>query len=100
MSNENSDIKIITDIGELEFHDFLIKHQCNPEVLDVKFSKVTPAEGIIDAINNSDAVIIGPSNPITSISPILSLDGVKEALENTHVIAVSPIIALPLIFFV
>ena len=89
MSNENSDIKIITDIGELEFHDFLIKHQCNPEVLDVKFSKVTPAEGIIDAINNSDAVIIGPSNPITSISPILSLDGVKEALENTHVIAVS-----------
>ena len=92
MSNENSDIKIITDIGELEFHDFLIKHQCNPEVLDVKFSKVTPAEGIIDAINNSDAVIIGPSNPITSISPILSLDGVKEALENTHVIAVSPII--------
>ena len=39
-----------------------------------------------------DAVIIGPSNPITSISPILSLDGVKEALENTHVIAVSPII--------
>lgn len=92
MSNENSDIKIITDIGELEFHDFLIKHQGKPEVLDVKFSNVTPADGIIDAINSSKAVIIGPSNPITSISPILSLDGVKEALKNTHVIAVSPII--------
>ncbi len=92
MSNENSDIKIITDIGELEFHDFLIKHQGEPEVLDVKFSKVSPADGVIEAINNSDGVIIGPSNPITSISPILSLDGVKEALENTHVIAVSPIV--------
>lgn len=92
MSNENSDIKIITDIGELEFHDFLIKHQSEPEVLDVKFSKVAPADGIIDAINNSDAVIIGPSNPITSILPILSLDGVRDALKNTYVVAVSPII--------
>ena len=92
MSNENSDIKIITDIGELEFHDFLIKHQSEPEVLDVKFSKVSPCDGIIEAIEKSDAVIIGPSNPITSILPILSLDGVRDALKNTHVIAVSPII--------
>ena len=92
MSEENSEIKIITDIGELEFHDFLIKHQSEPEVLDVKFSNVSPTEGIIDAINNSDAVIIVPSNPITSISPILSLDGVKEALENAYVVAISPII--------
>lgn len=92
MSNEQSDIKIITDIGELEFHDFLIKHQSEPEVLDVKFSEVSPAPGIIDAIKNSDAVIIGPSNPITSISPILSLEGVKEALMDTYVVAVSPII--------
>jgi len=92
MSEENSDIRIVTDIGELEFHDFLIKHQSKPEVLDVKFSDVTPADGIIDAIRNSDAVIIGPSNPITSILPILSLDGVREALKDTYVIAVSPII--------
>ena len=92
MSNEDSDIKIITDIGELAFHDFLIKHQCEPEVKDVVFSKVAPAESVIDTIENSDAVIIGPSNPITSILPILSLNGVKEALKSTCVIAVSPII--------
>ena len=36
MSEEDSEIKIITDIGELEFHDFLIKHQSEPEVLDVE----------------------------------------------------------------
>ena len=92
MSNENSEIKIVTDIGELEFHDFLIKHQSEPEVKDVVFSKVKPADGVIDAIKNSDAVIIGPSNPITSILPIISLDGVKEALKDTFVVAVSPII--------
>ena len=92
MSEENSDIKIITDIGELEFHDFLIKHQSEPEVLDIKFSDVSPSEGIIEAIRNSDAVIIGPSNPITSISPILSLEGVRDALKEVYVVAVSPII--------
>ena len=92
MSEENSDIKIVTDVGELEFHDFLIKHQGEPEVLDVRFSNVKPCDGIIDAINNSDAVIIGPSNPITSILPILSLEGVRDALKDTYVIAVSPII--------
>ena len=92
MSNENSEIKIVTDIGELDFHDFLIKYQGEPEVLDVVFSKVTPSEGITEVIKNSDAVIIGPSNPITSILPIISMEGVKEALKNTSVIAISPII--------
>ncbi|WP_295612061.1 2-phospho-L-lactate transferase [uncultured Methanobrevibacter sp.] len=92
MSNENSEIKILTDIGELEFHEFLIKHQCEPEVKDIVFSNVTPAGSVIDTIKNSDAVIIGPSNPVTSIMPILSLKGVKEALKSTHVVAVSPII--------
>ena len=92
MSNENSDIKIVTDIGELEFHDFLIKHASEPEVLDVVFSEVSPADAVIDTIKKSDAVIIGPSNPITSILPILSLEGVKEALKDKYVVAVSPII--------
>jgi LPPG:FO 2-phospho-L-lactate transferase len=92
MSEEDSDIKIVTDIGELEFHNFLIKHQSEPEVLDLKFSNVSPSDGIIEAIENSDAVIIGPSNPITSISPILSLEGVRDALKDAYVIAVSPII--------
>ena len=92
MSNEDSEIKILTDIGELEFHEFLIKHQCEPEVKDIVFSKVTPAGSVIDTIKNSDAVIIGPSTPVTSIMPILSLKGVKEALKSTHVVAVSPII--------
>jgi LPPG:FO 2-phospho-L-lactate transferase len=92
MSEEDSEITIVSDIGELEFHDFLIKHQSEPEVLDLRFSNVPPSEGVVDAMRNSKAVIIGPSNPITSILPILSLEGVREALKDTYVIAVSPII--------
>lgn len=92
MSNENSEIELITDIGRLDFHDFLIKQQSSPEVLDIKYSNVIPSEGVVESIENSDAVIIGPSNPITSISPILYLEGVKKALKNTYTIAVSPIV--------
>ena len=92
MSEEKSDVKILTDKGELEFHDFLIKEQSEPEVLDVKFGNVKPSDGVIEAIENSDAIIIGPSNPITSILPIISMDGIKDALKEKYVVAVSPII--------
>jgi LPPG:FO 2-phospho-L-lactate transferase len=92
MSNENSNIKIITDIGDLDFHDFLIKYQSEPDVLDIKFSNVSPSEGLIESIEKSEGIIIGPSNPITSILPIISIKGVKKALSNKYVIAISPII--------
>jgi LPPG:FO 2-phospho-L-lactate transferase len=92
MSDEDSEIKILTDKGEMEFHDFLIKEQMKPEVLDVIYSNVSPAPEIINVIRNSDMVIIGPSNPITSILPILKLEGVVDALKDTFVVAVSPIV--------
>ena len=76
----------------MEFHDFLIKEQMKPEVLDVIYSNVKPAPEIINTIQNSDIVVIGPSNPITSILPILKLDGVIDALKSTYVVGVSPIV--------
>lgn len=92
MSDEQSEIIISTDIGELEFHDFLIKYQGKPEVKEVKYTKVNPGPDIIATIKKSEKVIIGPSNPITSILPIISLNGVEEALKETEVIAISPFI--------
>ncbi|MDO5836275.1 MAG: 2-phospho-L-lactate transferase CofD family protein, partial [Methanobacterium sp.] len=47
---------------------------------------------LIEAIENSDMVVIGPSNPITSIGPIISAKGVRRALKNAYVVGVSPII--------
>ncbi|MFZ2410552.1 MAG: 2-phospho-L-lactate transferase CofD family protein, partial [Candidatus Methanoperedens sp.] len=44
------------------------------------------------ALESEDNVIIGPSNPITSIGPILALKGMREILARKKVIAVSPII--------
>jgi len=92
MSDEHSKITVRTDIGELEFHDFLIKHQTKPKVLSVDYTPVNPAPRIIETIENSEMIIIGPSNPITSILPITTLDGVEKALKKSYVVSISPII--------
>jgi LPPG:FO 2-phospho-L-lactate transferase len=47
---------------------------------------------VIGAIEGCDAVVIGPSNPITSIGPILECEGIREALRKRFVVAVSPFI--------
>lgn len=92
MSNQESHITITTDLGEMEFHEFLVENQGKPEVHSISFKKVDPAPGLIDAIENSEMVIIGPSNPITSIEPIISANGVRKALKKAYVIGVSPIV--------
>jgi len=92
MSNQESKVQIDTDIGLLSFHEFLIKHQSKPEVYDVIYDNVQPSSKVIESIENSDQVIIGPSNPITSINPILMMPGVKKALQKTYVTSISPII--------
>ncbi len=57
-------------------------------------SRATPAPGVIDALRGADAVLVCPSNPITSIGPILAVPGIVEALRATEatVVAVSPIV--------
>lgn len=92
MSDEQSNIKIITDKGEMSFHKFLVEEKGNPEVEDIIYNEVEPSTNLIRTIESSDMVIIGPSNPITSIGPIISMEGVKEVLKKVYVVAVSPII--------
>jgi len=92
MSNQQSYIKIITEQGEMDFHEFLVERRGEPEVVDVVYNDVEPSEGVIKSIKNSKMVIIGPSNPVTSIGPIVSTKGVLDALKKAYVVAVSPII--------
>lgn len=92
MSDVQPSVTIKTDRGNMTFHDFLIKNASQPEVLDVIYGKVPPTEDVLEALENSDQIIIGPSNPITSINPILSMPGIQKILKKNYVTAVSPII--------
>ena len=76
----------------MSFHQFLVEKKAEPGVEDIIYADVKPSDDVITTIEDSDMVIIGPSNPITSIGPIISMKGVKEALKNSYVVAVSPII--------
>ncbi|WP_332448946.1 2-phospho-L-lactate transferase [Methanoculleus sp.] len=81
--------------GEMHFQEYWVKHRGEVAIEGVsrRFREppVATAE-VIRAIEASDAVVIGPSNPVTSISPILECAGVREALRQQHVIAISPFI--------
>ena len=62
------------------------------EVKRVPESPPPATQDVIRAITEADAVIIGPSNPVTSILPILECQGVRGALRDQFVVAVSPFI--------
>ena len=54
----------------------------------------TPGEGALEAISSASVILIGPSNPLASIAPILAVPGIREALAEARapVVAVSPIV--------
>lgn len=92
MSNQDSDVKIHTTQGVMTFHEFLIKHKAEPEVEGITYNTTEASSNVIESIENADQVIIGPSNPITSINPIISMEGVKDALKKTYVTSISPLV--------
>jgi LPPG:FO 2-phospho-L-lactate transferase len=95
MCEEDVATIIVTPQGEMHFQEFWVKYKGMPEVLDIYFKGIENAKATQDvarALDECDGVIIGPSNPITSIMPILLVDSVKERLKRKKVVAVSPII--------
>ena len=84
-----------TDDGDLPFQEYFVKHSHEPLVRGFRFEGIEhakPASGFLRAIEDSDAVILCPSNPWVSIDPILALSGVCKALEGKVTVCVSPII--------
>lgn len=63
-------------------------------ILVVGVESAAPAPGVIDAIRDTDLVLLPPSNPVVSIGPILAVPGVRDAVAGTTapVIGLSPII--------
>jgi LPPG:FO 2-phospho-L-lactate transferase len=97
MSNSRVETRVDTPIGELSFEEYFVQRWYQDPVNSVRFAGSTeaePAPGVIDAITSADAVLIAPSNPVTSIGPILAVPGIREALQRARgkIVAVSPIV--------
>ena len=79
------------------FQEFMIRGPGEGPVEDVDLRGVrsaAPTPEVLEAVRDARAIVIGPSNPIISIGPILALPGMKSALagSSTAVVAVSPLV--------
>jgi LPPG:FO 2-phospho-L-lactate transferase len=82
---------------ERPFQEFMILARGEGPVEDVTFEGIEvarPTPEVLDAIARARAIVIGPSNPVVSIGPILAVPGMREALRETAapIVAVSPIV--------
>src|SRR5262245_7645139 len=97
MSDDRVRTRVRTPSGWLAFQEFFVRDRCQPDVVDVIYEgarDARPAPGVIEALFEADAVVICPSNPVSSVGPILAVPGVREALLETRarVAAISPIV--------
>jgi LPPG:FO 2-phospho-L-lactate transferase len=84
-------------MGDMHLQEFWVKHKGRPKITGVRYDNAgsaTANPAAIDAINQSQAVVIAPANPVSSIGPIVALaDLRKELARNRYkVIAISPLI--------
>ena len=84
-----------TPAGSFPFQEWFVARGHRDEVDAVRFvGDARPAPGVLEALEDADAILIAPSNPYVSIWPILAVQGVREALERRRVpcVAVSPLV--------
>lgn len=97
-SDDKVKTRVRTEEGWISFQEYFVRDKQHPEVLELDYSGAEDADATpeaIAAITAADVLVIAPSNPLASIAPILSIHGIREAIQNTEVpkLAVSPLIA-------
>jgi len=97
MTDDRIETRILTEESDIHFEEYMVKREMRDKVHSVKFLGVEKAEagpGVIESIQDAEAIIVAPSNPIVSIGPILAIKGIRNALKASKgkVVAISPII--------
>jgi LPPG:FO 2-phospho-L-lactate transferase len=95
MTDDQVSTFVQTDEGTLPFQEYFVARRCQPSVSGFEFrgaGEARPAPGVLDGIRESEVIVICPSNPWVSIDPILAIPGIRDALADKPVVAVSPLI--------
>jgi len=87
-----------TAVGRRALQEYLIVDRGEPEVLGVELDgieRAEPTREVRDALRAAEAIVVGPSNPVISIGPILAVPGLREAIADAGVpvVAISPFVA-------
>jgi LPPG:FO 2-phospho-L-lactate transferase len=88
---------VVTPAGTFPFQEWFVTRRHEDEVDAMVFSgadAARPAPGVLEAIRDADALVVAPSNPYTSIHPILAVEGIGQAVaaRRKRTIAVSPLV--------
>lgn len=97
MCDEPVRTQIATDSGERGIQQFLIQDRSEPEIRGVRLAGIESAQAtaaVLDALDAADLIVIGPSNPLISIAPILETPRLAGAAlaARAPVLAVSPFV--------
>jgi LPPG:FO 2-phospho-L-lactate transferase len=98
MSEVRVRTKVLTPAGRRDLQEYLIVDRGTAEVQGIELEGIAEAEPspeVLGALGDAEAIVIGPSNPVISIGPILAVPGMREAIAGSGapVIAVSPYVA-------
>jgi LPPG:FO 2-phospho-L-lactate transferase len=98
MCEEAVQTKVLTPGGWRGLQEFLIVERSQPSIEGVEahgLDGAAPTAEVLEALAGAEAIVIGPSNPVISIGPILSVPGMREAIAGAGVpvVAVSPFVA-------
>jgi len=96
-SDKHFETRIETPVGEMHIQEYWVKNHAQLDILNVRYEGIeqaNPSTKTLNAIRNSEMIVIAPGNPISSIGPITSIPSVRKELElrKKKVIAVSPIV--------
>ena len=88
---------VTTTEGRRTFQEYFVRDKAQGDVVSVAYegaAAAAPAPGVVEAIAGADLVVVCPSNPVTSIGPILAVAGITKALRETRapIVGVSPIV--------
>jgi LPPG:FO 2-phospho-L-lactate transferase len=98
MCEERVRTAVMTPAGRRALQEFLILDQGSAPIQGVAvegLADARPTPAVLEALAKSDLIVIGPSNPVISIGPILAVPGMREAIAASPapVVAVSPFVA-------
>jgi LPPG:FO 2-phospho-L-lactate transferase len=93
MSDQPVRTRFATAVGEFSFQEYFVRERLQPALRRIRFAGIEsapPTHEVIAALADADVVIIGPSNPLISVAPILEV--VRANLPRERTIAVTPIV--------
>jgi LPPG:FO 2-phospho-L-lactate transferase len=93
MTDQPVRTRCLTESGTLSLQEYFVRERLEPALVAIEFDGMEvalPTGAVLRALGEADLVVIGPSNPLISIDPILKLVG--PALPRERTVAVTPLV--------